>query len=147
LAIASILVIDDDSAVSATIKLLLDRAGHNVVVANDGRNGLKIFESSQFDLLIVDIFMPGMDGLETIRLVHRQRPELPILVISGHAFPTDSNPTPDFLHIATKLGAITSLRKPFKPAELLTAIAKCLETAPGRPVSPDAAPGKTPSDS
>jgi CheY-like chemotaxis protein len=144
---ASILVIDDDSAVSATIKLLLDRAGHDVVVANDGRNGLKVFESGQFDLLIVDIFMPGMDGLETIRLVHRQRPEVPILVISGNAFPTDSNPTPDFLHMATKLGAITSLRKPFKPAELLTAVAGCLETATEMPGQANAAPGKTSSDS
>jgi CheY-like chemotaxis protein len=132
---ASILVIDDDSAVSTTIKLLLDRAGHDVVVANDGRKGLKAFESGQFDLVIVDVFMPGMDGLETIRLVHRQRPELPILVISGNAFPTDSNPTPDFLNMATKLGAITSLRKPFKPAELLTAVARCLEETSGMPVS------------
>jgi CheY-like chemotaxis protein len=144
---ASILVIDDDSAVSATVKLLLDRAGHDVVVANDGRNGLKVFESGQFDLLIVDIFMPGMDGLETIRLVHRQRPEVPILVISGNAFPTDSNPTPDFLHMATKLGAITSLRKPFKPADLLTTVAECLQTATEMPGPVNAAPGKTSSDS
>jgi CheY-like chemotaxis protein len=129
--VASILVIDDDSAVSTTIKLLLDRAGHDVVVANDGRQGLKVFGSGQFDLLVVDVFMPGMDGLETIRLVHRQRRELPILVISGDAFPTDSNPTPDFLNMATKLGAINSLRKPFKPAELLTAVAKCLEADVG----------------
>ena len=93
---ASILIIDDDSAVSATIKLLLERDGHDAVVANDGVKGLKVFETGQFDLLIVDIFMPGMDGLETIRLVHRQRPEVPILVISGHAFPTETNPMPDF---------------------------------------------------
>jgi CheY-like chemotaxis protein len=136
---ASILVIDDDNAVSATIKLLLDRAGHGVVVANDGRQGLKVFESGQFDLLIVDIFMPGMDGLETIRLVHRQRPEVPILVISGNALPSDSNPVPDFLNMATRLGAITSLRKPFKPAELLAAVAACLEAAAGMPASPNAA--------
>jgi CheY-like chemotaxis protein len=143
---ASILVIDDDSAVATTIKLLLDRAGNDVVVANDGRIGLKVFESGRFDLLIVDIFMPGMDGLETIRLVHRQRREVPILVISGNAFPTDSNPTPDFLNMATRLGAITSLRKPFKPAELLTAVAGCLEEASGMPASPKLAPGRTSSD-
>jgi CheY-like chemotaxis protein len=143
---ANILVIDDDSAVATTVKLLLDRAGHNVVVANDGRNGLKAFESGQFVLVIIDIFMPEMDGLETIRLVHRQRPEVPILVISGDAFPTDSNPTPDFLDMATKLGAITSLRKPFKPAELLTAVAGCLEEASGMPGSSKLAPGKTSSD-
>jgi CheY-like chemotaxis protein len=144
---ASILVIDDESAVSATIKLLLDRAGHGVVVANGGRNGLKVFETGQFDLLIVDIFMPGMDGLETIRLARRQRPGVPILVISGHAFPTDLKPIPDFLNMATKLGAITSLRKPFKPADLLTAVAGCLEAASGLPDLANAVPGKTSSNS
>ena len=103
---------------------LLERDGHSVVVANDGRKGLKWFESGQFDLLIVDIFMPGMDGLETMRLVHQQRPEIPILVISGQPFASDSKPTPDFLYMATKLGAISSLRKPFRPAELLSSRSK-----------------------
>jgi CheY-like chemotaxis protein len=136
---ASILVIDDDSAVSTTIALLLERAGHRVVVANDGRKGLKSFESGQFDLLIVDIFMPGMDGLETMRLVHQQRPEIPILVISGQPFASDSKPTPDFLYMATKLGAISSLRKPFRPAELLSSVASCLEIEPDSSKPPNLA--------
>lgn len=130
--LASILVIDDDSAVSTTIALLLERSGHGVVVANDGRKGLKSFESGQFDLLIVDIFMPGMDGLETIRLVHQQRPEIPILVISGQSFASEPKPAPDFLYMATKLGAVSSLRKPFRPAELLSAVASFLATEPDK---------------
>lgn len=140
---ANILVVDDDSAVSTTIALLLERNGHDVVVANDGRKGLKALDSGQFDLLIVDIFMPGMDGLETMRLVHRQRPGIPILVISGQVFGSDSK-APDFLHMATKLGAITSLRKPFKPAALLASVARCLEDATDTSRPPNAAPAKTP---
>ena len=81
---AKILVVDDDVAVQATIQLLLERAGHSVVVAGDGRKGLAIFETGEFDLLFLDIFMPGMDGLETMRLAHRQRPLTPIIVISGN---------------------------------------------------------------
>jgi CheY-like chemotaxis protein len=126
---ARILIVDDDSAVQATIRLLLERAGHSVVVASDGRKGLTIFESGDFDLLFLDIFMPGMDGLETMRLVHQRQPLTPIIVISGHPIPSHSISGPDFLTMATRLGAICSLQKPFKPSALLAAVARCLEAA------------------
>jgi CheY-like chemotaxis protein len=137
--LAKILIVDDDSAVLATIQLLLERAGHNVVVASDGRAGLATFESGNFDLLFLDIFMPGMDGLETMRLVHQQQPLIPIIVISGN--PAGSASGLDFLNMATKLGAVTSLQKPFKPAALLAAVAGCLETAKAEPRPPDRAAG------
>ena len=124
---AKILVVDDDTAVQATIRLLLERAGHSVVVAGDGRKGLAIFQTGEFDLLFLDIFMPGMDGLETMRLVHQQQPLIPIIVISGNPVTSDSGP--DFLTMATKLGAVRSLQKPFKPAALLAAVAASLEAA------------------
>jgi CheY-like chemotaxis protein len=129
LALAKILIVDDDHAVQATIKLLLERAGHSVVVAGDGRKGLAIIESEHFDLLFLDIFMPGMDGLETMRLVHQRQPLIPIIVISGKPIIADSGTGPDFLNMATKLGAVLSLQKPFKPAALLEAVASCLEAA------------------
>jgi CheY-like chemotaxis protein len=127
--LAKILIVDDDSAVQATIKLLLERAGHSVVVASDGRKGLTIFEAGDFDLLVLDIFMPGMDGLETMRLIHQQQPLIPIIVISGNPVTWDSGSGPDFLTMATKLGAVSSLQKPFKPAALLAAVTGCLEAA------------------
>jgi CheY-like chemotaxis protein len=129
LAAAKILIVDDDSAVQATIRLLLERAGHSVVAASDGRKGLAIFETGDFDLLLLDIFMPGMDGLETMRLVQQQQPRIPIIVISGNPVTWDASSSPDFLTMATKLGAVRSLRKPFKPAALLAAVVDSLEAA------------------
>jgi CheY-like chemotaxis protein len=126
---ARILIVDDDNAVRTTIKLLLERAGHSVVAASDGRSGLAQLETDEFDLLFLDIFMPGMDGIETMRLVHQQRPLVPIIVISGNPILPDSGKMPDFLTMATKLGAVSSLQKPFKPAALIDAVNKCLEAA------------------
>src|SRR5664279_5534120 len=134
---AKILIVDDDGAVRATVQLLLERAGHSVVAASDGRKGLAIFETGDFDLLFLDIFMPGMDGFETMRLVHQRRPLIPIIVISGNPITPDSIAGPDFLTMATKLGAVSSLQKPFRPAALLAAVANSLETAKVSPSSSD----------
>jgi CheY-like chemotaxis protein len=127
--LARILVVDDDPAVQMTIQLLLERAGHSIEVANDGRKGLAKVETEEFDLLLLDVFMPGMDGLETMRLIHQRKPGLPIIVISGRPITPDLGHEPDFLAMATKLGAVRSLPKPFKPATLLATIASCLEAA------------------
>jgi CheY-like chemotaxis protein len=125
--LAQILVVDDDVAVQAVIKLLLETDGHAVMVASDGLQGVKLFETGKFDLLIIDIFMPGMDGLETMRHVHQQRPDIPVIVISGRPIPVDGNPDLDFLAIARKLGAINSLQKPFKAPALRAMVTRCLE--------------------
>ena len=140
---AKILIVDDDIAVQATIRLLLERAGHSVVVAGDGRKALATFETGDFELLFLDIFMPGMDGLETMRLIHQQQPLIPIIVISGRPIALDPAAGPDFLTMATKLGAVRSLQKPFKPAALLAAVSDSLDAAK-RPLSVQAgqiAPG------
>jgi DNA-binding NtrC family response regulator len=127
--VANVLVIDDDPAVRATMDIVLKRDRHEVVLAENGRKGLQYLQARQFDLLIVDLFMPDMDGLEIIGHVQKSRPGMPIIVISGHY--AGSGPAPDFLHMATKLGAVSSLQKPFRPAELLAAVAKSL-AQPGR---------------
>jgi DNA-binding NtrC family response regulator len=62
-----------------------------------------------------------------MRLVHQRKPRIPIIVISGKPIPSDSGP--DYLTMAMKLGAISSLQKPFKPAALLAAVTECLERA------------------
>jgi CheY-like chemotaxis protein len=126
---ASILVIDDDRAVLATIKILLERAAHTVEAVENSRIGLQLVERQSFDLLIVDIFMPGMDGFETMRQVHRSRPEMPVIVISGQQFSLASEHAPDFLHMAMRLGAVSSLQKPFKAPELLAVVNGCLSSS------------------
>jgi CheY-like chemotaxis protein len=138
---ASILVIDDDRAVLSTIKLLLERAAHAVEAVDNSLAGFQLLETQNFDLLIVDIFMPGMDGFETMRLVHQSRPEMPIIVISGQQFRLASERKPDFLYMATRLGAVSSLQKPFKPFELMAAVTNSLSgsSTPSGPT--EAGPG------
>lgn len=126
---AHILIVDDDTAVQITIQLVLERAGHQVTVAGDGRKGLALFEAGEFDLLFLDIFMPGMDGLETMRHIRALRPAVPIIVISGRSLSPEAYAEPDFLKMATKLGAVASLQKPFRPAALLAAVDSCLTSA------------------
>jgi CheY-like chemotaxis protein len=128
--VASILVIDDDRAVLSTIKLLLERAAHAVEAVDNSQAGLRLLKTQRFDLLIVDIFMPGMDGFETMRLVHQSWPKMPVIVISGQPFRSASERGPDFLYMATKLGAVSSLQKPFRPHELLAAVAESLSDSP-----------------
>jgi CheY-like chemotaxis protein len=128
---ASILIVDDDKAVQIITKLMLEREGHDVTCASDGPRALHIFRSTDFDLLIIDIFMPEMDGLETMKLAHQCRPEVPIIVISGHAVSSAAAPAPDFLAMSTKLGAVCSLQKPFKSAVLLSHVDRCLTQTNG----------------
>jgi DNA-binding NtrC family response regulator len=125
-------VIDDDPAILSVAELLLKRDGHDVVVAREAHKGLRALEAEPFDLVIVDIFMPEMDGLETINHVHRLRPGLPVIVMSGYQFEAAVAPRPDFLHMATALGATSSLKKPFRPADMLQAVAACLPRRAGQ---------------
>jgi CheY-like chemotaxis protein len=124
--VANILVIDDDTAVLATVELVLKRQGHQVITTTDAYAGLGRLEQASFDLVIVDIFMPEMDGLETINQINLRRPALLIVVMSGYQFEASIAERPDFLHMATELGAYVSLKKPFRPADLLDAVGKCL---------------------
>src|SRR5271165_1279786 len=114
-----ILVIDDDHSIRVATKTLLEDEGHDVIVADSGRNGIAVIASAPFDVVIVDIFMPGMDGLDTIKAVHRHAPGVPIIAMSGFMFRNSSAPAPDFLSMSTKLGAAYSVRKPFRPPDLL----------------------------
>jgi CheY-like chemotaxis protein len=95
-------------------------------------------------LLIVDIFMPGMDGFETMNLVRQSRPEVPIIVMSGHQFQSGSDRKPDFLYMATKLGAVSSLQKPFRPADLLSVVARSLPDPRASSRAPDTPQGDVP---
>ena len=128
---ARILVIDDDPAVRAAMQMVLERDGLEVNAVGDGPTGIKLVAAEDFDLLLVDLFMPGMDGLETIRQVHRHKPGLPIIIMSGLSFASTGAQPPDFLAMAGRLGAVGNLTKPFRPRDLLAVVAEGLETSVG----------------
>jgi CheY-like chemotaxis protein len=121
-----ILVVDDDPLVSQTMQLWLRRQGFDVVTADGAASGLAALKRGDFDLMIIDIFMPHMHGFESVRLFHQSAPAVPLIAISGYAFAESLSPAPDFLRMALGLGATRCLRKPFKPHTLLTIIEECL---------------------
>jgi CheY-like chemotaxis protein len=121
-----ILVVDDDPLVCSAIRVWLETRGFTVVVAEGGETGLNALDSSTFDLMIVDIFMPHMRGFESVRVFHQRAPTVPLIAISGYVFAEQRTPAPDFLSMALELGATRCLRKPFTPKTLLTVIDMCL---------------------
>jgi CheY-like chemotaxis protein len=124
-----ILVVDDDTAVRGAIKTVLEHDGHEVTLAANGRAGVAAAQAQTFDLVICDIFMPGMDGIETIHAFHTINPHIPVIAMSGFMFRDGQSPAPDYLSLSTKLGAAYSLRKPFRPHELLRAVRECTANA------------------
>jgi len=119
---ARILVIDDEVSVRNTIRSILEHRGHHVVVAEGGQRGVDAIEAYAFDVVIVDIFMPGMDGFQTIKVLRQSAPKVAIIAMSGYAFRQSSWPVPDFLKMACDLGATICLRKPFKIREIIDAV-------------------------
>jgi DNA-binding response OmpR family regulator len=117
---AQILVIDDDPAIRVTIEQILHSAGHAVISAADGREGVEIFRANPADVVITDLYMPNQEGLETIRELRTRFPKVVILAMSGR--PTAGT----MLSIAQKLGAVGVLHKPFVPQELLAVVTKAL---------------------
>ncbi len=105
---ASILVIDDDNHVRPILRLALEEAGHRVREARDGTEGLDLNRQEPADLILCDIFMPGKDGLATLRELRRDFPTVPVVVMSGGS-PIAHR---DFLEIAKLLGAVRVLDKP-----------------------------------
>jgi CheY-like chemotaxis protein len=123
---ARILVVDDDPMVCEAIEVCLQHQGFDVTVANGGEAGLRALETSAFDVMLVDIFMPHMRGFESIRIFHERAPATPLIAMSGYAFAEIEPPSPDFHKMAHDLGATHCLRKPFSPKALLAAIDECL---------------------
>ena len=110
--IKKILVVDDESSITNMLYLVLTGEGYEVATAKDGREGLKVFESIKPDLVITDIVMPDMEGIEFTRRLVNKRKGLLIIVMSGNAVGTR------FLKTARIFGARAALQKPFTIQEL-----------------------------
>jgi len=116
---ANILVIDDDLGVRGIIEQILKSAGHKVILAADGSEGIRLCRTEPADLVITDIFMPGQDGVQTIMQFRNLFPQVPIIAMSGI---TEG----EMLAVAQKLGAVAILKKPFDHEQLLIAVEKAL---------------------
>ena len=123
-----VLVIDDDILVRRTISRILEDAGYEVALAEDGAKGVAKFRSDRPDLVITDLIMPDQEGIETIIEMLREDPAARIVAVSGGG----RLGSMDFLAVAQKLGASEILRKPFEPAELLGCVARALAPAPAQ---------------
>jgi len=121
-----VLVIDDQPHVRATISLALQAKGFQVVGAEGGAEGLKEFDGSHFDLAIVDIFMPGMDGAKIIKMLRERAPALPIVAISGVALKASGKTALDFITMSPQLANVVCLQKPFRTPALLEAIRQAM---------------------
>lgn len=126
---ASILLIDDDNLVRESLAMHLQDAGHDVVQAADGRAGIDAFRGGRFDLVITDLFMPEVEGIETIRLLRQDDVNVPIVAITGGpSLPAGpgQRSTPDYLRMARALGATDIVQKPFSLRQLLGLVDGCL---------------------
>ena len=123
---ARVLIIDDAEYVRQTLGQALEDDGHAVLMATNGREGLEVFGAERPDLVITDVLMPDMEGIETIRELRRIAPELKIVVISGGGRVNNV----DYLELARKFGAAAALRKPFPLDEFCRVVNDCLIAAP-----------------
>ena len=117
-----ILVIDDDAGVREAIRQTLDERGYEVITAVNGALGLAAFRDAPPDLAITDIILPVMEGLQTIRTLRCERPEMPIIAMSAGA----PGARHDFLEIARQLGVWETVVKPFDPDDLAALVESCL---------------------
>jgi len=121
--VARILVIDDQEPIRRVVRRALEQDGHEVFDASDGEIGMEILESQSFDIVITDIFMPGQDGIVTLRLIRKRFPTVKVIVISGG----DSSGMLDLRQDAELLGAIKSLQKPFNAGEIIDVVRDVLK--------------------
>lgn len=120
-----ILVIDDEKSARLLLERVLTRAGHQVVLTETGEEGLEQLSRGEFDLIITDKNLPGMDGLEVLRLARETRPTLQAVVITGF-------PTPETKVASRQLGVFAYVTKPFGILDILGACDGAIAAARGQ---------------
>jgi CheY-like chemotaxis protein len=117
-----ILVIDDQSHVRAMVKLVLEARGFEVTAMGSAAEGLRAVGNSSFDVAIVDIFMPDMDGVKFIKVLRERIPGFRVVAMSGVHLSISERTALDYLPSAPGLSDVICLKKPFRPTDLLHAI-------------------------
>jgi DNA-binding NtrC family response regulator len=118
---ARILVVDDDESMRDSCRQALARKANRVEVAEDGLSGLEILEKEAFDLVILDLKMPGLSGMEVLDRIKQEYPEVVVIVITGYA-------TVESAVDAMRHGAFDFLPKPFTPESLRAIVERALDT-------------------
>jgi CheY-like chemotaxis protein len=114
----TVLVIDDEPVVRQSLEILLETYGFQVALARNGAQGLAAFRRIEPDLVLTDIVMPVQDGIETIRIMRRERPDARIIAMSG-AGPVGNS---TYVDIAAQLGANAAVPKPLEGNKLIDAV-------------------------
>ena len=122
-----ILIIEDDESLRALMSRALRTRGFDVVVARDGGEGLAVWDREHPDLVVTDLYMPNVDGIEAIMALRARQPGIPIVAVSGG----DSRASFLALDSAGDLGATVLLAKPFLPDQLFEAVEQALQHPPG----------------
>lgn len=117
-----VMIVEDDTAVRNLLREILERAGHEVLDAANGKEAVALFKLSPADLIITNILMPEQEGLETIQELRREDPDLKIIAISGGG---QIGPA-DYLEVARRFGAARTFSKPFDRKALLQAVDELL---------------------
>ena len=120
----TILIIEDEPKVARLARDYLEKNGYRVLVANDGNSGLAMARREKPDLLVLDLMLPGMDGLDVCRALRRES-DLPIIMLTARAEETDRL-------IGLEIGADDYISKPFSPRELVARVRALLRRAKGR---------------
>jgi len=116
---AKILLVDDNLDLLKLLNEIISRAGHDVVMAQDGRVALELAKREQFDLLLTDLIMPEKEGIETIVAFRKLHPATKIVAMSGGGAGVAAW---DYLGIARTMGVTQTLVKPFSSAELIATL-------------------------
>ena len=124
--VARILIIDDELLVRMTLRGMLESAGHEVLEATNGREGIEQCKINPPNLIITDLIMPEMDGFTTMLKLRERDPEIKIIAISGGMRMDGRN----FLRYAEHLGASQVLTKPFDRNHLLEIVEQCFRVIP-----------------
>jgi DNA-binding response OmpR family regulator len=117
--VAEILVVDDDDTVANVVVGYLQRAGHGTRRAGDGQSALDAISANAPDLVVLDLMLPGIDGLEVCRQVRKDLPNLPVVMLTALSEPDDRI-------VGLELGADDYVTKPFSPRELVLRIESVL---------------------
>ncbi|MBI5100471.1 MAG: sigma-54-dependent Fis family transcriptional regulator [Nitrospirae bacterium] len=115
-----ILVIDDEDIVRTSCSRTLSPEGYEVKLVKSGFDGFKLLEEEQFDIVLTDLKMPEIDGIEILRRIKEKWPEVEVIIITGYQ-------TVDTAVKSIKLGAFDYLEKPFTPDGLISSVTKAMD--------------------